>query len=72
MGTCVKRQIQHEAKPSAVFVSRHISECFIFHTDKLGGALIDILYFHFTSALSCLNKIDGMHTSFYNLRKSKP
>ena len=45
-------------KPSAVFVLRHIPECFIFHTDKLGSALIDILYFRFASALSCLNKID--------------
>ena len=51
---------------------RHVPECFIFCTDKLGTALIDILYFHFTSALSCLNKIDGMRTSFYNLRKSRP
>ena len=41
----VERQIQHEAKPSALFVSRHILECCIFHTDKLDGALIDILYF---------------------------
>ena len=29
-------------KPSAVFVSRHVPKCFIFHTDKLGGALISL------------------------------
>ena len=67
---CVERQIQHSASPRAVFVWRLVPECFIFHTDKLGGALIDILYFRFASALSCLNKIDGMHTSFYNLSTS--
>ena len=38
--------------------------------DKLGGALINILYFHFGSTLSCLNKIESMCTSFYNLSPS--
>ena len=41
---CVLRQIKHESKMNAVFVLRHVPKCF-FHTDKLGGALLDILYF---------------------------
>ena len=28
-----------QSQASAVFISRHILECFIFHDDKLGGAL---------------------------------
>ena len=58
------------SSPRAVFVLRHVPECFIFHADKLAGALIDILYFRFASALSCLNKIDGRRTSFYNVSPS--
>ena len=42
---CVERQIQHEVKLSAVFVTRHPHKCCIFQTDKQGGALIDKLYF---------------------------
>jgi len=42
---CVERLIQHEAKPSAVFASRHSpSAVFYIHT-SIGSALIVILYF---------------------------
>ena len=41
----VERQIQHEAKPSAVFVSRHPLSAVFFRQTSVGGALIDILYF---------------------------
>ena len=41
----VERLIQHEAKPSAVFASRHpLSAVFFVHT-SIGGALSVILYF---------------------------
>ena len=30
----VSREIQHEAKPSAVFISRHVPECCIFGTNE--------------------------------------
>ena len=42
---CVERQIQHEAKPSAVFVLRHPPSAVFFRQTSVGGALIDILYF---------------------------
>ena len=43
-GGGVERLIQHEAKPSAVFASRHPSST-IFFIHKQGGALSVILYF---------------------------
>ena len=40
---CVKRLIQHEAKPSAVFASRHpLSAVFFVHT-SIGGAFSIVL-----------------------------
>ena len=40
---CVERLIQHEAKPSAVFASRHpLSTAFFVHT-SIGGALSVII-----------------------------
>ena len=38
-GGRVERQIQHEAKPSAVFVSRHPPSAVFFIHTSLGGAL---------------------------------
>ena len=38
-GERVERQIQHKAKPSAVFVSRHPSSAVLFIHTSLGGAL---------------------------------
>ena len=38
-GGHVKRQIQHEAKPSAVFVSRHPPSAVFFVHTSLGSAL---------------------------------
>ena len=38
-GGHVKRQIQHEVKPSAVFVSRHPPSAVFFIHTSLGGAL---------------------------------
>ena len=38
-GGRVERQIQHEAKPSAVFVSRHPPSAVFFVHTSLGGAL---------------------------------
>ena len=54
------RQRQHLALPRAVFVSRHTPSWFIFHKDKLGGALIDILYF---LKLKFHKRLSGMRTS---------
>ena len=42
---CVKRLIQHKAKPSAVFASRHPSSAVFFIHTSIGGALCVILYF---------------------------
>ena len=53
-----------------LYLSRDTSLSGLFFIQTHGGALIDILYFRFASALSCLNKIDGMRTSFYNLSPS--
>ena len=41
----VKRLIQHEAKPSAVFASRHSPSAVFFIHTSIGGALTVILYF---------------------------
>ena len=38
-GECVKRLIQHEAKPSAVFASRHLPNAVFFVHTNIGGAL---------------------------------
>ena len=45
MRGCVERLIQHEAKPSAVFASRHPPSTVFCCTHKQGGALSVILYF---------------------------
>ena len=45
MRVCVERLIQHEAKPSAVFASRHPPSAIFFVHTSIGGALSVILYF---------------------------
>ena len=42
---CVERLIQHEAKPCAVFASRHSPSAVLFIHTSIGSALIVILYF---------------------------
>ena len=42
---CVKRLIQHEAKPSAVFALRHPPSAVFFIHTSIGSALSVILYF---------------------------
>ena len=59
-----RETIRNETKLSAVFVLRHVPKCCIFHTDKLGSDLIDILYF------LKLNRLVSMRTYFCNLRPS--
>ena len=44
-GGRAERLIQHEAKPSAVFASRHPSSVVFFIHTNIGGALTVILYF---------------------------
>ena len=44
-GGRAERLIQHEAKPSAVFASRHPSSAVFFIHTSIGGALTVILYF---------------------------
>ena len=41
----VEWQIQHEAKPSAVFATRPHPECCIFRTSRVNGALTNLLFF---------------------------
>ena len=41
----VERLIQHEAKPGAVFASRHPPRAVFFVHTSIGGALCVILYF---------------------------
>jgi len=45
MRGCVERLIQHEAKPSAVFASRHSPSAVFFIHTSIDGALIVIMYF---------------------------
>ena len=53
---CVERLIQHEAKPSAVFSSRHSpSAAFFIHT-SIRSALSVILYFMFVLLSATLPK----------------
>ena len=40
----VKWQIQHEAKPSAVFAQDPTLSTVIFHTSRVNGALTDLLF----------------------------
>ena len=76
-GEHVKRQIQHEEKPSAVFVLRH-PKCCIFYTDKHRQCFNWYIVFPEGKVFASIsmpktlfmNRLVSISTSFYNLRLS--